>query len=170
MVEIYRARRLLELTAVKSSERPSSDRLDALHRAMSTLREAELAGDSNGMRDGNAAFHGAIVGFLDDERLTKFAVSLMRELRPAHALLDQSDTEYPARWTEQHRQILESIEAAEPGRAAKLLAQHLDESEARLTAGISAILSLVSEPSLDPKPERMVRGSTRRCMAVRDSR
>ena len=133
--EIYAARRLLELTAIRASyDGSTGDSIGALHAAIEQVTAATDAGDLNAMRDADTSFHRAIVGFLGNERLVALEVTLLGELRLGLTNLDRDDVGFQTDWANEHTLIASAIEAGHRSDAVKLLTTHLRAGEARLLA------------------------------------
>jgi DNA-binding GntR family transcriptional regulator len=135
--EIYAARRLLELTAVRTSHAGSKGNgMGALHAAIEQMTAATGVGDLNAMRDADTSFHRAIVEFLGNERLVTLEVTLLGELRLGLTNLDRADVGYQSNWANEHTLIASAIETDRRSDAARLLTGHLRAGEARLLASI----------------------------------
>jgi DNA-binding GntR family transcriptional regulator len=133
--EIYEARRLLELTAVRTSDAEAKGNgIGSLHAAIEQMTAAIDLGDLNAMRDADTSFHRAIVEFLGNERLVALEVTLLGELRLGLTNLDRGDVEYQVNWAKEHTLIASAIETGRRSEAAKLLTAHLRAGEARLLA------------------------------------
>jgi DNA-binding GntR family transcriptional regulator len=131
--EIYAARRLLELKAVRAGSKEAlTEGLASLHAAIEQMESGTRSHDLNAIRDADASFHRAIVGFLGNERLTTFESTLLGELRLGLAYLDRSDAEYQTNWMAEHRRIATAISEGDRVEAARLLSTHLDVGESRL--------------------------------------
>ena len=133
--EIYAARRLLELTAVRTFHgEANGNGIGSLHAAIEQMTAATDSGDLNAMRDADTSFHRAIVEFLGNERLVALEVMLLGELRLGLTNLDREDVAYQANWAKEHTLIATAIETGRRSEAVKLLTAHLRAGEARLRA------------------------------------
>jgi DNA-binding GntR family transcriptional regulator len=133
IVEIYGARRLLELKAVRGASKDDvAEGLVALKAAIDHMETGTRSHDLNAIRDADAAFHRGIVGFLGNERLVAFESTLLGELRLGLAYLDRSDAEYKTNWMEEHRRIAKAMGDGDRAEAARLLTKHLQIGETRL--------------------------------------
>ena len=131
--EIYYARRLLELKAVRGASKEAvANGMAALHAAIDQMEAGTASRDLNAIRDADASFHRAIVSFLGNERLVTFESTLLGELRLGLAYLDRSDAEYQMNWMDEHRRIARAIDKGERAVAARLLTKHLGVGESRL--------------------------------------
>lgn len=133
IVEIYGARRLLELKAVRGATKDAvAEGLAALKAAIDHMEAGTRSHDLNAIRDADAAFHRGIVAFLGNERLVAFESTLLGELRLGLAYLDRADAEYQTNWMEEHRRIAKAIGDGDRAEAARLLTKHLEVGETRL--------------------------------------
>lgn len=133
IVEIYAARRLLELKAVRGATKDAvAEGLVALTAAIDHMEAATRSHDLNAIRDADAAFHRGIVAFLGNGRLVAFESTLLGELRLGLAYLDRADAEYQTNWMQEHRRIAKSIGEGDRAEAARLLTTHLEVGETRL--------------------------------------
>ncbi len=133
IVEIYAARRLLELKAVRGATKDAvAEGLMALEAAIDQMEAGTRSQDLNAIRDADAAFHRAIVGFLGNDRLVTFESTLLGELRLGLAYLDRADAEYQSNWMREHRRIAKAIADGDRAEAARLLTTHLEVGETRL--------------------------------------
>ena len=133
VVEIYAARRLVELKAVRGASKDAvAEGLQALRAAIDHLEAGTRSHDLNAIRDADAAFHRGIVGFLHNERLVTFESTLLGELRLGLAYLDRADAEYQTNWMEEHRRIAKAMGEGDRAEAARLLTKHLQVGETRL--------------------------------------
>jgi DNA-binding GntR family transcriptional regulator len=131
--EIYGARRLLELKAVRGASKEAvAEGMAALQDAIDQMEAGTASHDLNAIRDADASFHRAIVGFLGNERLVAFESTLLGELRLGLAYLDRSDAEYQTNWMDEHRRMARTLGKGDRAEAARLLTKHLDVGEARL--------------------------------------
>jgi DNA-binding GntR family transcriptional regulator len=133
IVEIYGARRLLELKAVRGAAKDAvAEGLVALQAAIDHMEAGTRSRDLNAIRDADAAFHRGIVGFLGNERLVAFENTLLGELRLGLAYLDRADAEYQTNWMDEHRLIAKAMGDGDRAEAARLLTKHLQIGETRL--------------------------------------
>jgi DNA-binding GntR family transcriptional regulator len=131
--EIYDARRLLELKAVRGAPREAIARgMAGLQAAIDQMEAGTASRDLNAIRDADASFHRAIVSFLGNARLVTFESTLLGELRLGLAALDRADAEYQMNWMQEHRGIARAIGAGDRSGAARMLIKHLAVGESRL--------------------------------------
>lgn len=131
--EIYAARRLLELEAVRKGRKEALEAgMPSLQAAVEQMESGAETRDLNAVRDADASFHRAIVQLLGNERLVSFESTLLGELRLGLAYLDRSDAEYQSNWMDEHRRIASAIGKGDRAGAARLLSTHLDVGERRL--------------------------------------
>ena len=133
VAEIYAARRLLELKAVRGASKDAvADGRWRSRRPSTRWRPATRFQDLNAIRDADAAFHRGIVAFLGNDRLVTFESTLLGELRLGLAYLDRADAEYQSNWMREHRRIAKAIADGDRAEAARLLTTHLEVGETRL--------------------------------------
>jgi DNA-binding GntR family transcriptional regulator len=127
----------MELKAVRTGKKEAlAEGMTSLHAAIRQMESGTESHDLNAIRDADASFHRAIVGFLGNERLSTFESTLLGELRLGLAYLDRSDAEYQMNWMDEHRLIATAIATGDRAEAARLLSTHLDVGETRLLAAI----------------------------------
>lgn len=128
--EIFEIRRLLELQAVKKSD-AALGRL--LQEIMERVDAAVAAHDRGRVVDLDWTFHAELVKSLGNTRLAEMFVNALGELRLALFLIDTSDEE-TYEWVENHREVAQLIAAEDRQSAARLLDQHLKQTERSILA------------------------------------
>jgi DNA-binding GntR family transcriptional regulator len=134
--EIYHLRRMLELSAVQAAKRRSAEHLEKLRRLVDQYEGAVRAGDWTGAVASDLQFHSLLIRFHNNRRLESFYQKVLRELRMGMVLVDRG-LDNPARLIRVHRSIYQLLAAGKLQQCATALAQHLDESEARISKVIS---------------------------------
>ena len=134
VADIYRARMLIELMAIRGAESATAAQLARVGAAIDRLAAAAAAKDAHRIVEHDFEFHRAIAGLLSSRRLEGLYDLIQGELRFCLAILSQVDREYddPEPLVAEHRAIYEAIVAAEVGAAAELMRIHLVENEQRL--------------------------------------
>jgi DNA-binding GntR family transcriptional regulator len=129
--DIYATRRLLESAGLRALMRTRSPELGGLEAAIVKMEQAAADRDLRLGVDADTEFHLAIVGALGIRRLADAACAAMLELRLVLSVIDRSDEGARSRGNE-HTPLLELIRAGQRSEAARALALHLDEAEARV--------------------------------------
>jgi len=130
--EIYQLRRMLELPAVLAARSPDPG---LLHEIRSAVEQYELAvRDRNWSRavSHDLHFHSLLIRFHGNRRLESFYQKLIGELRMGMVLVDRGHDD-PGRLIPAHRKLYQLLSAGKLKQCAALLAQHLDDSESRLS-------------------------------------
>jgi DNA-binding GntR family transcriptional regulator len=131
VVDIFRARRVLELAAVEASGAAGEKQLERLAAAVDDLARAVSAGDWQGIAEGDLSFHREIVRLLGSRRVDAFYKNIQSEHRIAVSLIDRAYVD-PSPLVAEHREIYDAIAAGKVGEAVRLLASHLVDAEQRL--------------------------------------
>ncbi len=134
VADIYRARELLEITAIRSSESATPAQLARVGEAIDRLAAAAAAKDARQLVEHDFAFHRAIAGLLSSKRLEGLFDLIQGELRFCLAILSQIDREFedPAPLVAEHRAIYDATVAGRTEAAAELMRAHLVANEQRL--------------------------------------
>ena len=135
--EIYQLRRMLELSAIHAAKRPSREHLEQLRTVVEQYEIAAEAGDWAGAVGFDLQFHTLLIRFHKNRRLEAFYQKILRELRVAMVLLDRGMHD-PSRLIRVHRRIYRLLAAGELRKSAAALAQHLDDSEQRISRIVSS--------------------------------
>jgi DNA-binding GntR family transcriptional regulator len=129
--EIYHLRRMLEIPAVLAAK--------ASHEVFPELRGA-LEGYERAVRERDwmravsfdLQFHGLLIRFHGSKRLETFYQKLLGEVRMGMVLVDLSHDD-PGTLIPVHRKIYQLLVAGKLKQCAAVLAQHMDDSELRLS-------------------------------------
>lgn len=130
--EIYQVRRMLELGAVAAAADPEPARLKELKAAVDEYEEAIRSRDFVRAVSSDLHFHSLLIGFLNNKRLEAFYQKAIGELRMGMVLVDRSH-DNPGALIPVHRKIYQLLSTGKSKQCAAVLAQHLEDSEARLT-------------------------------------
>ena len=141
--DLYRVRRIVELPAV--GEVATMDHA-ALHATVRAFAQAIEDDDRPGIVAADLQFHSEIVSAMSSDRLGALFESLEGELRLCMALVGGAYPD-PAATLREHEAILEALDAEDPERARRLLAEHLDDAE-RSISGV-----LATREAQDPAAE-----------------
>ena len=134
--EIYHLRRMLELSAVQAAKHASGEHLERLRSLVDQYEAAVRAGDWISAVASDLQFHSLLIRFHNNRRLESFYQKVLRELRMGMVLVDRG-LDNPTRLIRVHRSIYQLLAAGKLRQCATALAQHLDESEARISKVIS---------------------------------
>jgi DNA-binding GntR family transcriptional regulator len=137
--DIYRVRHALERSAVLASHTAAEHLFDA---ASAAVELAEKCVEREAWHEAVTAsldVHSAIVALGGSDRLSRFFVQQLAQLRIAHWELP-IETDVQAEWVARDREIVDLILAGRRDKAALELRQYLDDSEARLVDALRARL------------------------------
>lgn len=87
VLDFYRVRRTLELEGARNAPFASEERREALKSSYQQLSEATFSRDSREMVRYDLAFHGAVVGLANSERLSSFYNQMGPEMEMALAVI-----------------------------------------------------------------------------------
>jgi DNA-binding GntR family transcriptional regulator len=134
VADIYRARVLLEVMAIRGSESATPSQLARVAAAIDRLALAATTKDAHQLVEHDFEFHRAIAGLLSSKRLEGLYDLIQGELRFCLAVLSQVDREYddPEPLVAEHRAIYVAIAEGRPEAAAELMRAHLQQNEQRL--------------------------------------
>jgi DNA-binding GntR family transcriptional regulator len=130
--EIYHLRRMLEIPAILAAKEAKGDTLNELKACLEQYEQAVEARDWMRAVTFDLQFHSLLIRFHYNRRLETFYQKVLGELRMGMVLVDRSHDD-PGRLVPVHRQIYELLSAGRFKECAAKLAQHLDDSEARLS-------------------------------------
>jgi DNA-binding GntR family transcriptional regulator len=130
--EIYQVRRVLEISAIHAAKAASPELLREMHAALRQYESAVQARDWVSAVTHDLTFHSLLIRFLANKRLESFYQKTIAELRMGMVLVDRKH-DHPGILIPVHRQLYELLTAGKLKECAKILAQHLDDSESRLS-------------------------------------
>lgn len=129
--EIYHLRRMLEISAVLAATPDHSDVLADLQNTLEGYERAVRESDWMSAVSFDLQFHSLLVRFHRNRRLESFYQKLIGEVRIGMVLVDRSHDD-PGRLVPVHHKLYQLLAAGKLKQCAAVLAQHLDDSEARL--------------------------------------
>jgi DNA-binding GntR family transcriptional regulator len=132
VAEIYQLRHLLEIPAVLSAKIEDSDVLTEMRTALEGYEEAVEGVDWVRAVRFDLHFHTLLIRFHRNRRLESFYQKLLGELRMGMVLVDLRHDD-PGGLVPAHRRLYQLLTSGETNQCATLLAQHLRDSESRLT-------------------------------------
>jgi DNA-binding GntR family transcriptional regulator len=134
VAEIYRIRRLLEMSAL-SLRAPAPELMTNLEGALVDLDRAAANVDQQGIVEADLLFHRRIVALHESQRLDRFFQNIQAGIRLCLSILSHVDREYldAPHVAEMHREIYKLFASGSREAARTALGRHLDVNEARLT-------------------------------------
>jgi DNA-binding GntR family transcriptional regulator len=130
--EIYQVRRVLEISAIHAAKSPSPELLREIRRALMQYEKAVQARDWVSAVTYDLTFHGLLIRFLANKRLESFYQKTIAELRIGMVLVDRRH-DHPGILVPVHRKLYQLLTTGKLKECAKILGQHLDDSESRLS-------------------------------------
>lgn len=135
VVDLYRARRVLELAALEALSPDDSDDLKRVESALDDLRHAAADNDTTDAYHADLEIHRALVAALGSPRLDAVFAGVLTELRIAIILMDTL-SDFPELVAE-HEELVTMLRAGDKAGASALLKRHLDDAERRLVAAVA---------------------------------
>jgi DNA-binding GntR family transcriptional regulator len=134
VIDVFRTRDVLELSAVDAWECAPEERRAAVGRAVAPLGEAATGRDWVLLTDRDLEFHAALVSLLGSERIDAFFRTVLTAVSLYFAMLyrGNQDEEDPRQIAREHAVIHHSLVAGDVPRARTLLAELLDTNRDRL--------------------------------------
>ena len=145
--DLFRVRRLVELTAVR--EIAGSKQTGPLREALPVLAAAVESGDRYAIAEADLEFHRRLVALMDSERLGALYDGVDAEMQLCLARATSASVD-PSAILKDHKAILAAIERADADTAARRLERHLDAGE-RLLIGVFKAPPMA--PSAEPNVE-----------------
>ena len=130
--EIYHVRRVLEISAIHAAKTPALELLREIRGALMQYESSVRARDWVSAVTHDLHFHGLLIRFLANKRLESFYEKTIAELRMGMVLVDRRH-DHPGILIPVHRKLYQLLTAGKLKECAKVLAQHLDDSESRLS-------------------------------------
>lgn len=129
--EIYHLRRMLEIPAVLAAKPGHREVFQELRAAVDGYEEAIRSRDWAKAVSCDLQFHTLLIRFHGNRRLESFYQKVIGELRMGMVLVDRSH-DNPGGLVPVHRKLYQLLVAGKRKQCAAILAQHLEDSEARL--------------------------------------
>jgi DNA-binding GntR family transcriptional regulator len=130
--EIYQVRRMLEIPAVLAARTGRSEVLPELRATLEGYEQAIRNRDWARAVGFDLQFHGLLIRFHCNRRLELFHQKLIGELRMGMVLVDRIHDD-PGALIPIHRKMYQLLAAGKLKLCAEVLAQHLNDSETRLS-------------------------------------
>jgi DNA-binding GntR family transcriptional regulator len=129
IVDIFRARRTLELAGVDALDAMPDELLARIEQAASGFEAAVDAKDWPAAFEHDMDLHAALAAATGSSRLDDCFRGLMRELRLVHIIFDGLETESLPIDRQEHRRIGELVRARDRPACRELIAAHLGRAE-----------------------------------------
>jgi DNA-binding GntR family transcriptional regulator len=130
--EIYHVRRVLEISAIHAAKAPAPELLREIRSALTQYEKAVGGRDWVSAVTHDLHFHSLLIRFLANKRLESFYHKTIAELRMGMVLVDRRH-DHPGILIPVHRKLYHLLTTGKLNECAKILAQHLDDSELRLS-------------------------------------
>ncbi len=130
--ELYESRVVLESAALRAASSPG--RIAQVEEAYARLIEVSDSRDARRIVSADLAFHGAIIGLLENSRIELFYQQLARELHFYLMYLVVHDREFEksSQVVGDHRAIIEALRAEDLEHAAAEAIRHITENKIRV--------------------------------------
>lgn len=128
VTDIFAVRRMVELAGVAASATATPEQLEELRAARDAYDAAVDEADWPAAFEQDMRLHATIASFAGSERVNRFFVGVLRELRLAYFI----ESEGQPKDRRQHAAIVDRIEAGRREDAASVLTAHLADAEALL--------------------------------------
>ena len=131
--DIFRVRRLLELSALRATADAEPEELLGLAKAVRELELAAQTQDWAGIIDADELFHERLVGLLGSPRLSRFFDTIQAQLRLCMSIVDRSESDTSALVAE-HQNLLRLILDGDLARCTEIMREQLVDAEKMLKA------------------------------------
>jgi DNA-binding GntR family transcriptional regulator len=135
VIDIYRARRVIEYRALSQSY-PKHPATARMHEAINHAKAARERQDWHDVGSANMRFHAAIVALADSTRLSEFYAQVAAELRLSFFMLDDPELLH-APYVDMNADIVALLERGRPQDAAAALETYLNQSERTVLAALA---------------------------------
>jgi DNA-binding GntR family transcriptional regulator len=150
IVDIYRVRRVLEVTAVEQSAHASDEQLARLENRVAQVAAAAARRTWNEVGTASLKFHQELVALLGSAILDDVFATLAARLRLVFLCFPENET-WEERWVARDQRICSLIVTGRRDDAAALLRDYLDESE-RAVLDLARQLASARSDRDTPKP------------------
>src|SRR5699024_315239 len=127
--DIYRVRRVLELSAIEQSAFAGDDLLAAIHNVIRSAEQAQAERQWRDVGTWSLRVHPDVGALLGSESLDAFCSGIVAQLRLVFALADD-ERAFQNPWVEGDRRIHEILMCGQRDRAADAMKLYLEDSEA----------------------------------------
>jgi len=135
VVDVFAARRLIQLAAVRSCA-PDDPGLDAAAAACDEARRSVAIQDWRAVGSANIHFHRALASTLRSDRIDALMGALLAELRLGFLVVEEQG-QFHSGYIERNAEIVTLLRRGNTGAAERALAQYLDDAEEQLLAATS---------------------------------
>lgn len=129
VVEVFKARRVLEMAGIEASSGAAQDEIDRVRRAVTDMEHAVSADDVDAFVDADARCHSQTVAFIGSTLLVEMHERLMAKLRLATTRAETEDLEYTKVELARHLEFAALLEAGKTVDAKANLDARLGEAE-----------------------------------------
>lgn len=129
VIDIYQARRVLEVAGVEATATISDEGLLPLKDALQQMEAAVAVGDASEMVRADSLCHSRTVGFLGSHHLVDAHTDLMRKLALVMTRVEAEDSRDSRGVLAVHQEFCDLILARKTGQAKRNLLQRLDDAE-----------------------------------------
>ncbi|WP_374058087.1 GntR family transcriptional regulator [Marinitenerispora sediminis] len=137
VIDLYRVRRALELSAVRAAAQAPPGALDAVGAAVREGERAAAAADWKALGTANMRFHAAIAGLTGSQRVAEVMRQLLAEMRLVFHVM-AAPREFHEPYLAMNREIHLLLRDGAAERAAERLADYLDVAERQLVDAFAA--------------------------------
>jgi DNA-binding GntR family transcriptional regulator len=136
VVDVFAARRLIQLAAVRSCA-PDDPGLDAAAFACDEARHAVELQDWRAVGSANIHFHRALTSTLRSDRINALMGALLAELRLGFLVVEEQG-QFHSRYVERNTEIVTLLRRGNTEAAERALVQYLDDAEEQLLAATNS--------------------------------
>jgi DNA-binding GntR family transcriptional regulator len=136
IVDIYAARRAIEVSALQIGPKPRKDQLEALRDSVDTAEAAAARGDWSEVATCNLLFHQRVVELIGSPRIDGFFAGMLAQLRLAYASIPDGAS-YFGPYVAENRHLYELLAGGKRRDAARELRRYLDRSEPATREAVS---------------------------------
>lgn len=129
VIDIYQARRVLEVAGVEAAATLSPEVLSPLQEAVQQLESAAAAADASDVVRADSLCHSRTVGFLGSHHLVDMHTDLMRKLTLVMTRVEAADSRDSWGVLAVHREFCDLVLARKTEQAKRNLLQRLDDAE-----------------------------------------
>ncbi|WP_024804796.1 GntR family transcriptional regulator [Nocardia sp. BMG51109] len=137
VAEVYRCRRIVECAALRDPPSAPAD-LGPVREALAHADRRAAQGDWTGVGTADVAFHRAVTALNGSRLLDALMAGVWNELRLIfHVVADPSDFHGP--YLRRNHEVFDTLAGGDAATAAQLLADYLDDAQARILAAYADI-------------------------------